>query len=531
MRTKTTTPWATLAVPVAALLLAGCGDRPEAFDARVDHPVTTVGLAGAVAVLDPVLSRVVMLTARSNHGIGLEAFDVGENVAATATSPDLERLFVLSSGVQPRRHPKDELPSLTVLGGTTNPSAIERYPLTDPLTGLAVDPLGRWITVFDSGGVVVNPNELILIDLSQGGAAPVTKTIRSFGGRPQRLTYTSELAVPSGPPRRFLLIETEQDVHLLDLAHLERDPVTIILPKTSTGAAARPAEVAFHDGDPDDATDAKIAIRLANDSNVVLLELGPPADPGKDFKINVNAADVNAQPTSIDFVMTDGGLRLAALVPSQRKAALIDPSTIVTDFIDLPGPYARLARVTEEVGATGGASDVALLWDATVEDGIAYWALGRTAGKPFRSVEASNIGMQVREVRDVPGAANQKRKLLVNASATEFYVLDLENRTAFPMLTEAANFDVGVAPDGGRAWAVRTGTRRFASVDLDTLHPRSLEIERDIIAVHDIEGRDGGRAAVAVHSSGTVGVTVLDALEPDTADTTFHTGILLGGLR
>ena len=512
--------------------LVACGGRPKSFEAKVELPTETVGLSGAVAVLDNPLDRVVMVTAGADHTIETRAFDVGKNVTTTARSRDMSKLFVLSKGVQPRRKPEDELPSLTVLGGGVQPGFVDRYELTDPLTGLAIDPADEWVVVFDASGVVVNPNELILIDLRQPGFEPVTKTIRSFGGRPLRLTYTTELTVPSGPPRRFLLVETEQDVHLVDLANLDRDPVTIILPQTTSGDTARPAEVAFHDGDPGDPTDARIAIRLENDSNIVLLELGPPApDSGKDFKITVNEADVIGSPTSIDFVDTDGGLRLAALVPGRKQAALIDPTTIVTDFVDLPGAYSKIARVTENVAERPETGDVALLWNGTSSDGIAFWSLGQTTGKPFRSVEANDIGILVREVRDVPGDVYGHRKLLVNDSASEFYVLDLNDRTAFPMLTEVVGFDVSVSPDGERAWAVRTGTERFASIDLDTLHPTSLEVERQVSAVYDIARNDGGRAALALHMSGNVGATVLDAVSPDTADTRFYSGILTGGLR
>ncbi|MCA9632916.1 MAG: hypothetical protein KC766_34930 [Myxococcales bacterium] len=527
----------------ASLLSVGCGDtvcwaldcggRDAKWDADLqddDYPPQAVGLTGSVAVYDRPLDRVLMLTSGGNLDLAGKSIAVGKNVATMKPSTDHDRLYVLSRGVQPRVSPDDELPSLTVIEGDSSPKRLARYELTDPLSGLAVDPLGEWVVVYDAGGVVVNPNELILVKVDDPSVEPIAKTIRSFGARPQRLTFTSELKLPNGPARRLLIVETEQDVTLVDLLNPLRDEVTIVLPKTPSGVSSQPAQVAFHDGNPDDVNDARVAIRLAGESDVVILELGPSAEEGKDFKPTVNVADVGGVPSSIDFVETDGGLRLAALVPANRQAALVDPATTVVESVGLPGGYSQLARVTDSVAEKPDFGDVALLWGGSQADGIAFWSLGRTTGKPYRSVDAYQIGINVTAVQDVPGDELGQRKILVGQGASEFYVLDLDARTSFPMLTNQTGFDLSVAPDGGRAWALRRGTPEFAQVDLGSLHPTSLEVQRDVSAVFDIERRDGGRALVALHGTGNLGATVLDALDPDSAATRFYPGLLLGDL-
>jgi hypothetical protein len=138
-------------------------------------------------------------------------------------------------------------------------------------------------------------------------------------------------------------------------------------------------------------------------------------------------------------------------------------------------------------------------------------------------------------VKNVPGDQYAHLKILQSTSASEFYVLDLDERQSFPMLTNASGFELGVSPDGERAWALRPGTPDFASIDLANLHPTSIQVERDVTAVFDVARRDAGRAAIALHvnekgSAVSVGVTVLDALDPDTANSRFYPGILLGGL-
>lgn len=524
------------ALVVASAWLSGCGDRPDHWDKTVELPVKQLGLTGSVAVVDPSLDRVLMLGVASGQNLVSTPLGVGKNIVTTVASPDRETLFVLSRGVQPRRNPEDERPSLTVIDGGLEPKRLARYTLTDPLQGLAIDPEGEWAVVFDAGGIVVNPNELILVNLKDAKAEPLSKTIRSFGGRPERLTFTSELAVPNGAPRRLLIVETGQDVTLVDLSAPTNDEVTIPLPKTPTGQPGKPAQVDFHDGDPDDPTDARIAIRLANDPNVMLAELGtPPSNEDKPFRVTLNVADVGGVPSDIAFVQTDGGLRLAALVPSGYRATLVDPSTTVTETVDFERPYSRLTRVTDSVTNKPIQSDVALLWSNSAV-GVAFWSLGKTSGTPFRSVDPYDIGISVARVTNVPGDKYAHLKILESASAPEFYILDLDKRQSFPMLTNASGFTLDVSPDGERAWALRPGTPDFASITLSDLHPTSLTVERDVSAVHELARRDGGRAVLAIHAvyrdgHGALGATVLDALAPDTAKSRFYPGLMFGGLR
>jgi hypothetical protein len=522
----------------AVLLLSACGGRPDAWDAPVELPLTREGLSGSVALIDPALDRVLMLTATSAGRLRSTPLPIGKGVVTVASSPKKDKLFVLARGVQPRRNPGDELPSLSVIDGGLKPTLLARYELTDPLQGLAIDPQGRWAVVHDAGGVVVNPNELIFVDLDAPDSTPKAKTIRSFGGRPERLTFTAELTVPKGAPRRFLIVETNQDVTLIDLSDLDRDEITIKLPKTPYGKEPRPLEVAYHNGQLDDDGDARIAIRLQNDPNVVLAQLAPP-DPGVDkpFQIVVNVADVGGIPSAIDFVQTDGGIRLAALVPGDKIATLVDPATTNDpETVELARPYSRMTRVTENVAIKPGENDIALLWSDSTP-GIAFWSLGKVSGTPFRSLDPHEIGITISSVKSVPGEKSHL-KILESTSSSEFYVLDLDKRQSAPMLANAAGFTLSVAPDGGRAWALRPSSAQFASIRLSDLHPTSVEVERKVISVFDIARSDEGRALIALHVSDSssashagLGATVLDALDPDTARSRYFGGLMLGGLH
>ncbi len=525
---------------LAALLLAtfalgACGDRPDVWDTRADG-VRAVGLHSSIALVDDAAHRVLVASPVSGVALARRSVPIGKGVATALPSADRRRLFVLCSGDVPRKKADDQGPSLTIVedGG----AASRRIELQTPLSGLAIDPAGRWVVIYPAGNgrtFVENPNQLVLVDLAAAPEKAVTfRTLRSFGGRPQRLTFTRELALPGGP-RHLLVVETEQDLTLLDLDHVQdaipRPEITVRLTNGLSARAPRPAGVVVDDGEPGKNDDARIAVQLANDSNVFILTLAPnppgPAGPN-DFTPQVNLADVGGPATDLAFVRTDGGLRLAAIVPSARKAVLIEPGTSITTDVPLPEAYARVSLVTDQVapGAPGGVGEVALLYGGG--SSVAFWSLGRTSGQPYRSVEVVNVAGGAAEITSVP-PPNQALKVLASPGATGFYVLDLKTRTAAPLTTQRSA-RIAVSPDGRRLWAFAPGTENLAHIPVSDLAPLPLPLDRPIREVFDVQRGDGGRALLALDARGATGLTLLDAERPDVRAGASFFGLLLEGL-
>lgn len=514
------------------VLLAACGSRDGRWDTSLEGS-SSYGLHGAVALQDAALNRFLLVTSPQSGDLAVTSIPVGKNVTSVTTSVDRRQLFVLSKGQSPRYRPEDERPQLLVIDGGTAPKLERTFYLDDPRKKLAVDPRGEWVAAYEADSTVVNPNEIELFSLTEDGVQ-VPKTIRSFGGVPLELIFTDPLTVPTGDAKRFLVVRTDRDITLLDLSDLERTEVTVQLPQTEEGKSSSPAQVVFDDGDPEDPTDARLAVRLQGLPDVVLLDLGPSSSPDKDFAITPNIVDAGGVPSAIDFVRTDGGLRLAALVPSRRVATLVDPETTATETVQFPVPYDSMTRITDSVSSPPAGGDVALLWSTNAQ-GIAFWSLGQTSGTPYRSVDANDIELAVSEVIDVP-APNRHLKLLANADAQRFFVLDLKKRQTFPMLTRSYGFRVNVAPDGQRVWAFAPYGGEFSAIELSDLHPKALSVRLPISQIHDIKRPDGTRAALVLHGSEQVGpasvsVTLLDALNPDSAATRYFEGLDLEGLR
>jgi len=482
------------------------------------------GLTGSVAVLDASLGRVTMLSSPSPFALSSQSIGLGKALTAARVSADRKTLFALSRGVQPQRTPNDERPQLLLIDGGSSPKVSRTYTLTEPMEQLVLDPQNEWAVVYGGDGVVVNLNELVLVNLAQTGAdALSSKTLLSFGGSPRRFTFTAPLAVPGGEPRRFLLVERDADLVLIDLGAPDRDAVTVPLPKTDNGGTASPAQVVY------DADSASLAVRVTGSTSVLLLQLAAPTSDGEDYSVVPNLVDVGGQPAAIDFVHNSQGLRLVALVGS--SAVLVDPETATTQSVQMPAAFTGIRRITAELNPVAD-GDVALLYGANVTK-IAYFNLSGAPGALFRSIESSEIGVSVKNVIDVPGETFFDRKLLETPNQ-QFYVLDLHTRESAPMKTNGA-LSLEVAPDGERVWAYNPGQVGFASVDFATLHPVSLIAERRVSNVFDIEGGSGQRTAIALHLAGDlnsgIGATVLDALAPSTAYARFYSGLELGGVK
>ena len=524
----------------ALLASIGCGGRPDAWDARFTAGVDpqgnqqVAGLEGSVAVLDPGLNQVMMLTSPERHQLVVQRLPVGRDVVRFVSSPSRDRLFVLSRGVQPRLRSDDEAPQLLVFDGGVAPEQIGQYTLQDPYEQLEIDPAGEWLIIHGSEGLVSNPNELILVQ--QGRNSQLSKTLDSYGGKPVRFTFTGELSVPGESARRLLVVQREKDLAIIDLADPDAPEITVGLPEKASGGFASPQAVAYHDavgGIP-----AMLAVQLAGDSNVYLLTIGPSNSPEHALSLDANLVDVGGVPSTIDFVQTqkDGGLRLAALVPSKSAAVLIEPGSSMTLEVKLPQPFDKIRRITDDVSESSG-QDIALLYGQT--NTIAFWQLGTTTGTPYRSVDAYDISIKVDSVLDIPGGVFPDRKILAGASTSasqQFYVLDLSERKSFP-LDVLKNLTLNLSPDGERLWAYDSGAMGFAQLTFDPLQPTSLYTEKPIHFVHDFAtSKADARSAIALHilSNGdgnTLDATLFDGLEPSSSDTRFFDALELEGIK
>jgi hypothetical protein len=543
---------------VVATALAACGSRPGYWDGSSPaYNVTSYGLDQGVALVDPTNHRLTFLTPLPDEGLSAQHVSIAHNPVATVVSPDQQGLFVLAAGDWPRHTTADQWPSLTRIAqgpssGTT-PGALTstQYWMTEPLQNLAVDPAQHWAVAYAGAqtNFVQNVSEVVLFDLtaapnpstpsgtpdSTKSLNPVTRTLRAFGGIPQELTFTGPLALSAGVMRHLLIMRTDVDITLVDVddafpvgGATAPAEITVRLTSTTDGTMVTPAAVLPYPGDANGP--ARLAIRAANDTNIFTLVLGSSTP-------TINLTDVGGVPTDIAFVKTDatsdGGLRVAALVPSAMKAVLVEPDTSLTTTVSLNAAYSRLSLVTQALANPPPSVDVALLWGAPSAStfGAELWTLGDAVGTPYRSVQGVNVSQAIQDVEDVPG--NAQLKVLAVSGGNEFVVLNLVSQTASPLeTTESASMII--APDGGRMWVFTPGGTDLAAIDFSDLNPVRLSTDLPIDAVYDVARIDSTattpkRSLVAIHKQGSVGATVFDALNPDPVTSRRADALLLEG--
>lgn len=523
-------------------LLVACGGRPDAWDKEF-APRQAVGLNQAVAVIDSSLDRALLLSSPGFLELRTDVLPIGKNATTVQASPDGSRLFVLSKGVEKRRNPGDERPSLTLIDTNGTPRVVRQYWFSESVSGLVLDPELEWALCYataEDGGVVRNPNEIFLIDLVNLENHAVNLTIQSpLGGSPQRFTFTSALQVPNGDPRRLLVVETQREVTLLDLSEVANGgrQVTQPLPENQSGAISKPAQVVFHDRQTffdtsgnEQVLEPELAVRFDNDSSVLFLPLAAPP-PGSDrpFRLEPNIVDVGAQPSNIEFVRTDDGIRLVALVSG--RAALVDPRTSNVTPVELPRAFTSITRVTDELETPdGNETDIALLWSDRATT-VALWNLGEATATARRGLSTLEVGSGISQVLDVPGEAFRTYKVLRSVTG-DFFVLDLAANRSSPMSTNGLNFSIKLSPDGQRIWAYATDGTEFSSIDLGSLSRIKLGVDRPISGLFDIgRANSDGRSAIVLHQrESEFGVTLLDALRPDSTETRFYSGLVYEGL-
>jgi hypothetical protein len=317
------------------------------------------------------------------------------------------------------------------------------------------------------------------------------------------------------------LIETERDLKVINLAQPEANEITVQFQQTQTNQIARPAGLTYDDGEPNVDDDARIAVRFEGQSDVILIEM--IADDDSPFKLLPQLVDAGGVPGALELVRTDQGVRLAALLPQESRAALINPSTTLAELIDLPAPFSNFTLLNRGDDTTAG--DEALLWGPNVPH-VAFWTLGETGEQAFRSVEGLELQVGVSAVVEVPG---DTRRRLLRGGDNQFVVLDLDRRQAFPMTTQFGNVQLSVSADGLRAWAFQSGAFDFGMVDLQTMHVTAVRSDVEVDRVFDLS-RGNRSLAVALHTQGGIAATVFDAENPDATKSRFHGGVLLGGM-
>src|SRR5207244_4452586 len=105
-------------------------------------------LSGSLALVDTGADRVIFASPASEQKVDFSESAIDHGYAASRPTGDGGRLVVLTRGDVPRRRADDQGPSLSVIDqGASGPKAA-RYDLSDPLSGLEIDPTSEYAIVY-----------------------------------------------------------------------------------------------------------------------------------------------------------------------------------------------------------------------------------------------------------------------------------------------------------------------------------------------------------------------------------------------
>jgi hypothetical protein len=188
-----------------------------------------------------------------------------------------------------------------------------------------------------------------------------------------------------------------------------------------------------------------------------------------------------------------------------------------------------------------------MLWSTDGRtNSIAFWDLDKVPDIPFgsidtlKSVETLNLNGSVASVTSIP----ERNLKIVETTTRALYVLDPEQHLTSALST-TSKVTLRYSHEGDRAWAFVPAQKSLAQVALAGAHIVSVDVDRPVNEVLEIERSDGGRALLALHSptvqntaegtgfdlgGATVGITVFDAQNPDAAESRRYAAIMLEGL-
>src|SRR4051812_17160944 len=96
---------------LGSLLAAACGGRGSQWDTPVSGVVRVGARRSGGVLVDEPLTRALVVQASADQTLTTTAVPMGKRIALTATSPDRQRVFVLSQGEEVRLRPNDEGPA------------------------------------------------------------------------------------------------------------------------------------------------------------------------------------------------------------------------------------------------------------------------------------------------------------------------------------------------------------------------------------------------------------------------------------
>lgn len=511
---------------VLCVPLVACPWRPTLLDKKLT--VEGPAVAGKyLAYLDKTRERIILVSPISRK---VSHFSVGQRPIKLQPSADGKMLFVLCHGWDQREEQRQpEGPTLHTLD--LDQLKHKSYKIESAFNELAISSDNQIAVAYFSADSVAdvnevfrNPNAIAIVDLEKNKVTE--KSVRSFGAVPTGVYFSPADMAPAddsgnlGQERVLAAVFADGYVTLVDTHHPERSEVTIHLTLPGSSQEVNPKEIVF-------APRAGVAYLLATGSDdlfVLNLTSRTPGDPGEnDFVVSINSLAAGDNPS--DLALFQAGQKEMVLVANKGSGDLsvIDARTAqfslipVWQAVDTILVYPKEQPHTAVVFSETHPSDQVFVLD-------------------LHNIE-NNLGTNLQQLQgDVPVAhmefiPGQARALAVHSRGTTVMsVVDVEQRTMYPMTSSALLTDYAMTPQGDFLGGIVHEKQMLGLIDLRNLSTQAVELAYMPQRVLTLEQSEDHKRTVVVHHDTPMGaMTVIkDAAEPEKAYV--FEGFLLAGV-
>jgi hypothetical protein len=329
------------------LLLAphvGCDDSNPTFWQKPNDLLPLVALDDRVAYVEK-NSQTAFLLDPSDPALKPTTVGVAKAPVLAVKRNGANKMIVLCRGDSGSSTVPAVAPQLQVIDGAT--AASTTYPLVGRYDALAQSSDGRFAVLYhasakgtsDSG--LFNPNEMTVVDFNTPSAtadATLTpKSIRSLGGSPQRIEFSTLGPFPSGKQRQVVVVLSTNYVTLFDLVNPSEDEISVPLCAQSTNCTFNTQQILFEDVPINQAKKINVYVRASNASDIFQVAVAESPDASSGLPVlhaSLSMLSVGANPDAMALYQImdptkPGSLltKLAVLSSASKKLVIIDPTT------------------------------------------------------------------------------------------------------------------------------------------------------------------------------------------------------------
>ncbi len=523
-------------------LSAGCG-KPNPVWTQSLAVLAPVPVTEGLVYVQPARSRAAILDF-TGTAVQVRHAAVGPNAILAQKRPGAAEVLVLSQGERGAPGVAPVAATVSVLDVSPthlNPPRV--YAVGSPFNAMAVTADGRYAVVHfqpteSLGQLLFNPNEIALIDLTRAPSAsvpanpltdnPVRRTLRSFGGIPNRVIFAPPTVI-AGSQRRLAIVLSDAYITVLDLTQPDHADTTVRLTLPEDARAIAPEQVLF-DFEGDRRT-IYLRASLSNDVYVVRLAEEAAVMGSNDFRVTINQLAAGRSPSDLALFGEGASRRLLVVSSGSREVRVVDTTSNAITTLALDAPVRRALLFNGPSPRDNMVSQRALLYSDDVNDGarsVSFIDLTAIEQRGAQNIETVQLGRPIRLALPLPERNTVLFEHTVASAQGRLSLLNLHSRSTSPILAEVSLDRARFSSDLRLLWVAPQGIERVGFIDLNNFRPGEIRLDGSVSDVLPLPVEVGGRErVVALHPDASGYITVIDGAVP-ARDTAFSTrGFLL----